>query len=84
MWETPRLAFPQVLQKGGHWKNVSHGASHPLGRGKRRGRTPDPGRHVPVEHWFFNKSGDGQYIQKLKEGEFTYETYLDLVDDPHK
>ena len=27
------------------------------------------------------KSSDGQCIQKLNKGEFTYETYLDFVDD---
>ena len=30
---------------------------------------------------FLNKSSDGQCIQELKEGEFTCETYMDLVDD---
>ena len=30
---------------------------------------------------FFSESNDGQCIQKLKEGELIYETYLDLVDD---
>ena len=31
--------------------------------------------------WFFRESNDGQCMHKLKQGEFTCETYLDLVDD---
>ena len=41
---------PLFVEKGAPG-NVSHGAPQPPGRGKRRGRAPDPGRRVPVEHW---------------------------------
>ena len=30
---------------------------------------------------FYNYGSDGQCIKKIKEGEITYEMYLDLVDD---
>ena len=40
---------PRFIETGAP-RNVSHGAPHPPGRGKCRGRAPDPGRRVPVEH----------------------------------
>ena len=56
IWETPRPAFPQVSQIEGRWETFPMEPCTP-GRGKRRGRAPDPGRRAPVEHWIFVKLG---------------------------